>query len=197
MTRDSAGPSNETDDAPPRLIDGRYAILAVVLLGLVSAIGSWLYHARLQRRAIAFWTPDTAALIQRAPNVAFLRLEPTETAAPDDSAEIMKIGGRPFLIASRIDASRIAGLIHLRHSLLQDGSFDWSTPQANCPPNWAYALQFAGDDGRATTIALDFSCDQLLLLDEDKRICMQPMAAGLKKFLSEQFTEPGDEQAPK
>ncbi len=55
MTRDTADLSNEGDDAASNLIEGKYAILFVFLLGLLGAVGSWWYHSQLQRQAIAFW----------------------------------------------------------------------------------------------------------------------------------------------
>ena len=193
MTRDTADLSNEGEDAASNLIEGKYAILVVFLLGLLGAVGSWWYHSQLQRQSIAFWGAQNAALIQRAPHVDFMQLEPAETAASSDAAETLKIGGRPYLVVRRVDGSRTSGLIHLRHSLVQDGSFNWSSPLSDCQPDWQYALRFE-DAGASVTVALDFSCDQLLALDMDKQISLQPMAKGLKEFIRAQFAERADER---
>jgi hypothetical protein len=188
VTRDTADLAADGDDAASNLIEGKYAILVVFLLGLLGAVGSWWYHSQLQRQAIAFWGTQNAALIQRAPHVDFMQLEPAETAASGNAAETLKIGGRPYLIVRRIDGSRTSGLIHLRHSLVQDGSYNWSLPLSDCRPDWQYALRFE-DAGASATVALDFSCGQLLALDMDKQLSIQPMAEGLEEFMTVQFGE--------
>ncbi len=81
-----------------------------------------------------------------------------------------------------------SGLIHLRHSLVQDGSFNWSSPLSDCQPDWQYALRFE-DAGASVTVVLDFSCEQLLAPDMDKQISIQPMAKGLEEFIRAQFAD--------
>lgn len=173
-------------DAEPPLIEGKYAILAVLVLGLIGAIGAWAYRGQLQRKAIAYLGPDNAVLIQRAPHVVLMKLAPAESAA-DDGGEPLLVAGRRFIVAERVEADQAPGLIHLRSSLISDRSYDWSASPDSCKPAWQFALKFTDDSQRSATVLLDFACDQLLLLEADRQISMKPMADGLKKFLAAQF----------
>lgn len=197
MTPDSTDVSHHAGEAATRQIEGKHAILALLLLGLIAAIGSWWYHAQLQRRAIAFWGRDAAILIQYAPHVTLLELEPAAGKASGHARKLLIVGDRPLGIVRRLEADRIAGLVHLRHSLLQDQSFDWAAPPADSPPDWQYAVQFAFDDGRSATVLLDFSGARLMSLDEEKRLSMRPMADGLETFLAAQFGESDGDTNPK
>ncbi len=189
MTPDSLETVNHPGGVSGRQIEGKHAIAVLLLLGLTAAVGSWWYHAHLQRRAIAFWGRDAAILIQYAPHVTLLELEPAAGKASGHARKLLIVGDRPLGIVRRLEADRIAGLVHLRHSLLQDQSFDWAAPPADSPPDWQYAVQFAFDDGRSATVLLDFSDARLMSLGEEKGLSMRPMADGLETFLAAQFGE--------
>lgn len=180
--------SDPTNEAPPepKLIEGKYAILAVVILGLAGAIGGWWYRSQLQRRAIALWGLESAELMQRAPQVELLRLAPQNDDVERDAENSLSFGDTRLGIVQRIDVSHAPGLVHLRHSLISDQSFVWSAPLETCQPHWPYALRFA-DDQHSATLVVDFACRQALLAERSARVSIEPMAQGLEVFVNEQL----------
>ena len=180
--------SDPTDETPPepKLIEGKYAILAVVILGLAGAIGGWWYRSQLQRQAIALWGLESAELMQRAPRVELLRLAPQNDDIEHDAENSLSFGNTRLGIVQRIDVSHAPGLVHLRHSLISDQSFVWSAPLETCQPHWPYALRFA-DDQHSATLVVDFDCRQALLAERSARVSIEPMAQGLEVFVNEQL----------
>jgi hypothetical protein len=170
----------------PKLIEGKYAILAVIAIGLAGAVGGWWYRSQLQRRAIALWGREAAELMQRAPRVELLSLAPQNDDVERDAENSLSFGDARLGIAERIDVSRAPGLIHLRHSLISDQSFAWSVPLETCQPHWPCALRFA-DGEHSATLLVDFDCRQALLAERNARVSIEPMAKGLEIFIREQF----------
>ncbi|HEV3003452.1 MAG TPA: hypothetical protein VGX78_03280 [Pirellulales bacterium] len=172
------------DPHPPRLIEGKHAILVVFAIGLIGAVGSSWYHRTAQRLVLEFWGPEAAILIVDAPRAEALRLAP---AADDDGPDV-DFGGAHFTVIERVDVSRAPGLIHLRQSLLHDGSFDWSAPSDDCRPQWDYALRFSRDE-HVATVLVAFNCRRLKLAGSAREAGIAPLAAGLERFLAEQFDQ--------
>jgi hypothetical protein len=194
----------DESEQEPKLIEGKYAIIGVLAVALAGALGSWWYHGQLQRRAISLWGRDVAELIQTAPQAELLKREPAGDGAKDDATngdrDVLAARGLKLAIVERRDASRAAGLIHLRRSLISDKSFLWSAPLEACQPRWRYALRFS-DGERAATLLMDFDCEQALLAEKNARVSIEPMTrpdatgeevlrrrpAGIEKFVLEQF----------
>lgn len=189
----------------PKLIEGKHAIIGVFVIALAGALGSWWYHGQLQRRAISLWGGDVAELIQTAPRVELLKLEPTSDDAANDDREMLEAAGLKLMVVQRRDLSRAAGLIHLRHSLISDKSYLWSASPADCQPRWRYALRFSDGD-LAATLLFDFDCEQAMLARKGAPVSIQPMIrpnpgepaapgrrrpAGIEKFVLEQFEKSG------
>ena len=172
----------------PKMIEGKYAIMAVVILGLAGAVGGWWYRSNLQRRAIALWGRETAELLQQAPRVELLRLEASTENDDRDADELLSVGEWRLAVAERFDVSQAPGMIHLRHSLINDKSFSWSASLDDCQPNWPYALRFSGD-GRSATLLFDFHCRQALLAERNARASIEPMAKGVETFVKEQLNQ--------
>ncbi|HQU47211.1 MAG TPA: hypothetical protein PK867_30690, partial [Pirellulales bacterium] len=103
----------------PRLISGKYALLAVVALGLAGAVGGWWYRQSLQRRPLALWGHEAASLMVRAHSVELCRLEQVTKVALSIA---IKADGHAYQRVNCVDAARIRGFLHLRHSLLNDYS---------------------------------------------------------------------------
>lgn len=196
----------DESEREPRLIEGKYAIVGVLVVALAGALGSWWYHGQLQRRAISLWGREVAELIQTAPQAELLKLEPAGDDATNGRRDVLAAHGVKLAIVERRDASRAPGLIHLRRSLISDKSFLWSAPLEACRPRWQYALRFSDGD-RAATLLLDFDCEQAMLAEKGARVSIQPMTRpdaarphasgpdlskprrpkGIEKFILEQF----------
>ena len=189
MPRSANSPEQTAPE--PKLIEGKYAILAVVILGLAGAVGGWWYRSNLQRRAIALWGRETAEFLQQAPRVELLRLEALTENDDRDANDLLSAGESRLAVAERFDVSRAPGLIHLRHSLINDKSFSWSASLDDCRPSWPYALRFSRD-GRSATLLLDFDCRQALLAERNARASIEPMAKGVETFVKAQLEAASD-----
>src|SRR5690242_19272510 len=191
MTREPQGATGASEEGAP-LIEGKYAILAVLVLGLIGAVGGWWYRGQLQRKAITFLGADNATLIQEAPSVVLWELEQSGATRPSGEEQTLAVADREFIVTNRVQTGRAPGLIHLRQSLINDRSYDWKPSAAGCEPEWKYALRFDDNSKRAVTMLLDFSCFQLLVLENQRMVSMKPMAAGLEKFIAAQLAKPAE-----
>jgi hypothetical protein len=164
----------------PREVEGKYVLLVVFFLGLAGAGGGWLYHQRLQRRPLALWGSEAANLILRAPDVEFCRLKRASEGAL--SSQVIATNRETFETTDCHDAARIRGFLHLRHSLLNDFSFDWSDA-ATGKHDWQYVVRFRDGDQTATLlISADFN--YVMLVEREATISVMPIAAGLKEVLA-------------
>jgi len=168
---DSSGRSAQKPDAGN---SGKYVLLAMVGLGLAGALGTWRFYADSQRRPLELWGSEAAELIVRAETVEALRLEalprvvePVEakegSSRPDHDGdladdettgnEIIRLAGQSLIVLQRRDVSTARGLGHLRVSLVNKASFDW-TPESDDspPPRWDYALRFSRRGDVATVV---------------------------------------------
>jgi hypothetical protein len=179
----------------PRMIQGKHAILAIFAIGLIGGAGSWWYYHVLQRRVLELWGPEAAALMVHAPRAEALWLAP---AGAHDGLDDVDLGGTHFAVRQRADVSRSAGLIHLRHSLINDRSFDWSAPESDCHPRWEYALRFTDGDQSATVLVAS-NCRCARLAGRTREVSLAFQGAGnsnerdkmppLERFLKDQFLQ--------
>lgn len=167
-----------TADAPPRLIDGKYVLIAVLALGLAGAGGGWWYQHRLQRRPLELWGRDAARLILHASEVDFCRLRQTPGAS---HATAVVLDGQSYLAEDCQSVAGRPGLVHLRHSLLTDFSFDWSD-RVSGAKSWQFLLRFR-DGQRTASLALADDFRYARLLESGAGACIQPIASGVKSVL--------------
>lgn len=160
---------------------GKYVIAALAALGLIGAGGGWLYHRQTQKRAIAFWGSDAAALIVSAPEVEVAQLVAGDSP-PDATADTVAWAGKQWQRVARADATRAAGMPHLRRRLVQDDSFDWSATPADHDLVWQYALRFS-DRGKRATVLFDADCQWAALAETGATVCVAPLARGLRTVL--------------
>jgi hypothetical protein len=164
-------------------VKNRGAILVVLLLGtgLVAAVAAVWNQYRQTHRALAFWGTTDAGLINSAPTVVLINWT-GKGAAEGEPADG---DGRD----KRLDISRVPGLIHFRHSLLEDRSFEWDIelPRRSVQI-WDYAVQFS--DGESMLV-VRFNLRQRLVADNAiiPRIAVltERTAQGLEQFFTEQL----------
>jgi len=110
----SNGKGQYTFERPP----GKYAtmkrsLLTIgTMLGLAIALAGYAvwFHYQQGHRCLALWGAETANLIRHAPRVELI-------VYPDDL---------PQREPQSIDISAKSGLVHARHALITDSSFDWT-----------------------------------------------------------------------
>jgi hypothetical protein len=169
----------------PRFINGKVALLLVVALGVAGASGGWWYQQSLQRRPIRLWGRDAAVLFVSAPHAELWQLEAQDqarSAAPD----FMAANQEAFRVLEKVNVSQARGFLHLRHSLLNDHSFEWSANRASGRRNWRYALRFVDGDRVATLLVSD-DFQHAMLGETSTEASISPIAAGVKTLFEEQL----------
>ena len=105
---------NESSPSEPS-IEGRYAVLAILVLAFGLSAFAVVYVYRQQRRPIEFWGTDAAILIVRAPQVMALRLAETDLVGPQETVAAQSVGelGKQRLrVAEQVEVSRAGGFTH-------------------------------------------------------------------------------------
>lgn len=116
-----------------------------VALGMSSY--AWWHQRQAGRQSAEFWGKPSTVLVRYAPQVEFLSLRP---AGADETGTILEIRGQRFLVGPSVDVTRSRGMVHARHALVDDLSFDWSaTPSGRF--EWDFLLRF--QDGNQQLVA--------------------------------------------
>src|SRR5688500_5896861 len=97
-------------------------------VGLAGAGASWWFRYAATRRTAQFLGPEATVLIRDAPLVELIELSRAEDkdihgAWPD----AVVLSDESWVVLRRRDASNARGLVHLRHALLEDRSYIWSS----------------------------------------------------------------------
>jgi hypothetical protein len=180
-----------------RFSSGAWAAAILVFAGGTAACLAWWYNLSRTRHALDFWGPEAVSLIRDAPLVAAWHISfplRGNTTADLDHALLHPETGAAADVRKVHDISRAKGLVHLRHALLDDRSFDWKNAGVE-PENLHYALTFQQGDSR---LVIYFSDDFSRLTtsprgtaahnaSRPKHISTEPMAGGLKKYFSQVF----------
>jgi len=147
---------------------------------------AWWWNRQAGRRALEFWGKDSALAIRDGKKVELLRLRPKNGRLLD-----MK---DPVIVETK-DISGAQGLIHARHSLLQDASFDWSEKPAGLShfetKKDVFAVRFTRQDFTTTIVFIDLPSGRIFHSESDREIILNPKTrSGWKLFISRYF--PGD-----
>lgn len=153
---------------------GKITILIILLVAVVAATFSVVYHFRNQQRAQHFWGTQTALLIDKAPTVSVLELREAEpglslagdddapgdsdsekTAPAEPSVRALEFAGIPWLIVRSREAAQSKGISNLRRALVLDTTYEWGAVPAEIEPHWHYGLEV--EDGHNWgTVLFDF-----------------------------------------
>lgn len=127
-------------------VTGKSIVITALAVALVMSVGAWWYHYSASRRAAQFWGPDATRLLIGKGEVAFFTLGSLRDESDAPSAGNVVAGREVVAEQSLTDKP---GLIHLRHALTQDASFDWAgRREASHSDEWAYALRFGEEPQR-------------------------------------------------
>ncbi len=165
-----------------------------LLIGVIFAVAALMagfavwWQVQQQRRALAFWGRDNAILIRHAPHVELLRLEPD---AADDTREAIPFGAATYRVAERMDMAEVEGMLHARHSLIEDYSFVWDevngdgAPGHPSPP-WRFAFRFKEAENE-TVVLFDQDCRFVGSAKQEVAVLIPKISAGLLKYTAKQF----------
>ncbi len=146
---------------------GKYAVVAMLTVGLVFASFGWWWNLQRSKRTLEFWGPEAAQIIRQGPKVTALRL--TDDATSSIVLDVTKLPNS--LVSEQKEISTVPGLLHARNSLLDDASFAWETPPPN-EPRWTHALQFENAQQLRVTILFDLeqSCLRFVESPSDRNV---------------------------
>jgi|GEM_PF-4768162 len=197
------------------MVQGKIAILAIVLLGVAASIGSCVYYARLQQRPLALWGSEPARLMLRAPKAVQYTVEPVgeqgvnqPADAQASDAPVVYLQGKAWRLIDEREVTRAAGFSHIRQSFVHDASFDWDAAQGDCQPDWTHALRFVEGE-RTATILFAFNCGRAALASEvatateatktgdsnaaqppARSASIRPVAGAIEQFMVGKITRP-------
>lgn len=139
---------------------GKLAVLSMLLVAVALAAFALWWNVASGRRTLEFWGQEGGArIIAPKAKVELLWLEP---AASDAQSERLSIGGRSYAVVRKGEITGARGLVHARHALLEDASFEWDA--ATPAGDYTVAARFR-DAGGTTTVAFDFEREQLAYVE--------------------------------
>jgi hypothetical protein len=174
---------------------GTKVVLGIFGLAIVAAALSWWYRFETAHESTKFWGPHFALLIVEPSEVTAFALK----KANDETEGSFPILSDRYLRTDTRKLSDARGMIHLRHSIVNDGNYLWDKPVA--ADEWRYGLQFE-DDGRSATVLFndDFTVlGRLNRRGDDLRVVdCTPMAETLRTYFAgiEAFEPEGETAKP-
>ena len=91
------------------------------------------------------------------------------------------------------DVSKAPGIVHARHSLLEDASYDWNTNlvgQAQDKNRDYFAVRFSREHAVTTVVFLDSSFERVLYWEGGQEAALSPKTRdGWKQFVSRYFLD--------
>jgi hypothetical protein len=175
-----------TPQSPPRGWNpGKLAVVGIVLLAVGMAGFSWWWNWQRTQRCRDFYGGEGANLIRTATHVEGQTLS---GFYDDESKDQIEVGSHALEVVGRKDLSQVQGLIHARTALLDDSSYLWNDPTTgDCQPLILYAVRFRDGD-QMTTLAFDFGCRQVWVVETQKHVTLAPkIAGGWESFLKRQM----------
>lgn len=176
-TKDSN--TKDTNRSPPGSVPpGVGTRLVLAMVGLAAALAGFAiwFQWRQTHRCLDFYGPTVARAIQTAARVEVWNL---------------RASGDRVQAVGRRDVSRAAGLVHLRHGLVEDANFAWQRepPGENRLPAaaWDRGLAFFATGGTepAAILAIDTADDGwLTVVGKPGRIGLGRIGRGLRTWLS-------------
>ncbi len=178
--------------SPPvaRTIGGKAVVLGVLGVALAAASFALWWNISRARRSLEFWGKDSVRLIQHAKHVELLTLL-SDASLNDADGEIstLKYGVQRLQITQRRDISHARGLIHARHSLTDDGSFEWQTVGISSQQKWTHAVQFVEGNSNVW-ILFDLPNRRLANYNAGREITVIPkISEGWQTFIDKQPAE--------
>ena len=159
---------------------GKLVVLSIFAVAIALAGFAWLWNRNAGEKSLHFWGKQRALIIRDAKKVQLFEVLPLD-ATPQAGAGVVivkhpNLGQFMLQLDKTQDISGAPGLVHARHSLLQDHSFGWASedqpPQVTPPPpRCTHAVRFTSGQG-TVTILFDFSDQRLYCVESQERIVM-------------------------
>ena len=139
-------PSKSTSPDSPSLT-GKIVVIGIFVVALAAASFALYWNMSRSRRALAFWGADAVRLIQKSERVEILPLQSLPLAAPNQDSETFEIAGQLWGATHQIEVTKARGLIHARHALTTDASYEPGEPTELRTGKWTHAIRFSDSQG--------------------------------------------------
>jgi hypothetical protein len=142
---------------------GKLTIIAILVVALAAATFAWWWRATSQRRIREFWGQTAQQTISFAKRVEAFKLPNADADSKPLRERIEQLPPEAF-----VDITHAPGLIHAKHSLLEEASFEWEAPPpSQAKENWNYGVRF--QNGTETvTVLFDFEQRRLAYVEAEK-----------------------------
>lgn len=171
---------------------GSLAIVVIFGVAVCAAAFAVWYQFDQQRRSLEFWGNDTATIIRHTRHVEVLRFSKID----DKTKDSILIDGARFAIVSSRQIDAMAGLVHVRHALISDASYEWENASRDSDPKWEFGFRFTRDNF-SVVIAVDSSCDKICFVGKNRTLAVaEKIAKGLKQFFNRAFELVPSDAAP-
>ena len=169
---------------------GKFVVIGIFVVAALGAVSGLLYKANASRQPLAFWGAEGIRLLQTAKTVELMTLEPVDSDdEPTADKNVLHYGGQKLRITGSKDVSQAQGLIHHRHFLIENVSFDWDSVRAATEQNWAHALRFREGD-KEIIVLFNLHRQLLANLEREREITMIPrISDNWKSFISRQTNQ--------
>lgn len=182
-------PSNTTIYVNTMNYRGKLVILLIFVTATAMGGFAWWHQFQGGRRCVEFWGTRTIYLIQYASRAVVLDLMPAERAASLDlppEAERLSFSGMDLVVSNDFDVSQARGLIHARHALVDDASFEADPAADDCPATWEFAFRFT-QAGEQVTVLFDPQCRWIGWLEGNRRMRLRPQLANAFRIVRDDW----------
>lgn len=169
---------------------GQVLILVIVSVAVAMASYTCWHHYRKGYHALRFWGSDTATLIRHARQVQLLSLSQTADLSPGEQGKTrtLRIDDEEVRVKEQIDISTARGLVHARHTLIEDQNFVWDKTPLPERPHWDFALQFSDQQGQVTLV-FDVQNHMVRRLPNGRPLVMTEIIERIDRFLQPLLSE--------
>lgn len=131
---------------------GKIVVLSIFGVALAAAAFALYWNMSQSRRALEFWGPEAMRRIQKSDRVEILPLEKFTADESQAYVHLFDLKGQKWGAKRMIDVTRARGLIHARHALTTDASYEPGSPTQLQTEPWTHAVRFTDQQG--TTVLL-------------------------------------------
>ncbi|MCE9527128.1 MAG: hypothetical protein K8R36_13865 [Planctomycetales bacterium] len=168
---------------------GKLVVLSIFGVALAMASFALWWNWGLGKRSLEFWGTEGGLAIRDAKKVEIVKLKSPSNLKLNDKGASKK-DAFYLNVQETKDVTGEHGLVHARHSLLEDASFQWdqkALTMAGC--NWKYAVRFQ-EESKVATVLLDLDSGVAGSWEEARAIPLSPKtAAGWKLFINRYYPD--------
>ncbi len=141
---------------------GKGVIVGIFLLALVLSGYAWWHQFQQGPRCRDFLGTEAVQLVRLAPRVELLRFDQDLASAEGSPApeDVLQIAGTTLHVTRRANITKVPGLLHARHALLQDVNYQWDAAATPCLSQWSFGLRFS-NNGEDVIVAFDPQCNRI------------------------------------